>query len=483
MNPVRNVRAAAIATLLAVGGCAIGPNYHRPALQVPGQYRESEGWKPLAPKDDIDRGAWWSVYADPELDQLERKVNVSNQNVKAFEAQYDQAQALVREVRSELFPSIGVAGTATRSRASLASATAANGGSTGGAGAATFSAPTNQFQVSGTANWTLDVWGSIRRQLESQKAAAAVSAADLANARLAAQATLAIDYINLRAADTLIDVLTESVSGYQRTAEITENQYHYGTASRADFMSARAQLEATRAQLIGARQTRGQYEHAIAVLTGAFPSELTISHARLAVEVPVVPVGLPSTLLERNPVIAAAERQMQQENALIGVAEAEYFPAITLTGLVGFASHALPHLVSAANRVWSAEGQAAGTLLDAGGRSGQVAAARAVYRQAVANYHQTVLTTFQGVEDQLLALHSLQEETVAAEAAVEAAKQAAEVALDQYKAGTVAFTTVIVANQSYLSDQQTLLTVQQNRLVASINLIEALGGGWQSPTD
>lgn len=438
-------------------------------MPTPPAFQEAEGWAPIAPKDAIDRGAWWSIYGDAQLDALEQKVNVSNQNVKAYEAQYAQALALVREARSQFFPTIGVAGTATRS----ASNSAVTGNGTGAAA--------NAFQLDATASWTLDLWGSIRRQFESQKAASQVSAADLANARLAAQATLAVDYFALRAADSLADLLTESVAGYQRTADITENQYHFGTASRGDFMSARAQLEGTRAQLIAVRQTRGQYEHAIAVLTGAFPSELSIPHAPLAVEVPVVPAGVPSVLLERNPSIAAAERQMQAESALIGVAEAAFFPQITLSGLGGYASRTLSQLVSVGNRYWSIEGSAAGTLLDAGGRSGAVAAAHAVYQQAVANYRQTVLTTFQSVEDQLLALHTLQDEAVAAKAAVEASRQAAAVALDQYKAGTVAFTTVIVANQTYLSAQQTLLTIQQSRLVASVNLIEALGGGWETP--
>jgi NodT family efflux transporter outer membrane factor (OMF) lipoprotein len=474
MRAASLLRAPVLAILVAAGGCAIGPNYHRPAMATPPQFRELEGWKPARPQDTIDRGAWWSVFGDPELDQLEQAVNLSNQNIKAYEAQYQQALALVREARSQLFPTIGIAGNKTRS--------SSNGAGLGGGGGSPAIA-TNLYEVEGTASWTIDLWGSIRRQLESQKAAAQVSAADLANARLAAQATLATDYFNLRAADSLEDVLTESVAGYQRTADITANQYRYGTASRGDFMSARAQLESTRAQLIALRQTRGQYEHAIAVLTGRFPAELTIPRAPLATEVPVVPADVPSTLLERNPTIAAAERQMQAENALIGVAEATYFPTITLSGLTGYASRTLAHLVSAGNRLWSVEGSAAGTLLDAGGRSGAVSAARAVYAQSVANYRQSVLTAFQSVEDQLLALHTLQDEAVAAQAATDAAQQAASVALDQYKAGTVAFTTVIVANQTYLSARQTLLSIQQGRLVASVNLIEALGGGWETPKD
>ncbi|HXQ30768.1 MAG TPA: efflux transporter outer membrane subunit [Steroidobacteraceae bacterium] len=464
---------ATMAVAVVAAGCAIGPNYHRPSAPTPQEYSELGGWKPITPKDTLDRGAWWSVYGDPDLDRLETQVSISNQNVKAYEAQYAQALALVRVVRSELFPSIGVNGQATRGRS--ASAGLATGAP------ATAGGVTNAFQADGTASWTLDVWGSIRRQLESQKAAAQVSGADLANALLSAQATLASDYFSLRAADALTDILAESVTGYERTAQITENQYHFGTASRGDFMAARAQVEATRAQLIALRQTRGQYEHAIAVLTGALPSGFTIAHGGLAVPVPVVPVGVPSALLERNPSIAAAERQMQSQSALIGVAEAAFFPDVTLSGLVGFASSTMSHLVSAPNRVWSASGTVAGTVLDVGGKVGAVAAARAGYAQAVANYRQTVLSTFQTVEDQLLALHTLQDEAVAAKAAVDAAQEAADVALNEYKAGTVIFTTVIVANQTYLADRQALLTIQQNRLLASVALIQVLGGGWESP--
>jgi NodT family efflux transporter outer membrane factor (OMF) lipoprotein len=472
MRPINLLLAGGLAVVVVTAGCAIGPNYHRPSAPTPQAYGELEGWKPITPMDTIDRGAWWSVYGDPELDRLEKQVGISNQNVKVYEAQYAQALALVTVARSQLFPSVGVGGVAARGRSNSV-------GAVGGTPTTT-SGVSNAFQIDGTASWTLDVWGSIRRQLESQKAAAQVSQADLANALLSAQATLASDYFSLRAADALTDILVESVNGYERTAEITENQYHFGTASRGDFMSARTQVEATRAQLIALRQTRGNYEHAIAVLTGALPSGFNIAHGELAAQIPVAPVGVPSVLLERNPSVAAAERQMQSQSALIGVAEAAFFPAVTLSGLIGFAGKTVSHLASAPNRLWSASAAASGTLLDAGGKFGAVTAARAGYAQAVANYRQTVLTTFQSVEDQLLALHTLQDEAVAAEAAVDSAKEAAEVALNEYQAGMVIFTTVIVTNQTYLSNRQTLLTVEQNQLLASVALIQGLGGGWES---
>lgn len=460
-----------LAVAVAISGCAVGPNYVRPPAPTPQAYKELAGWKPIAPLDAIDRGAWWSVYHDPALDRFERQVSISNQNIKSYQAQYAQAEALVREVRSELFPSVGITAGATRSANPASSALGAVGAP---------SIATTQYQLEGSATWTPDVWGSIRRQLESQKAAAQVSAADLANALLSAQATLAQDYFNLRESDALEDLLAAVVKDYQRTAQITEYQYKAGTASRGDYMSALAQVQATQAQFIAVREARGQYEHAIAVLTGALPADFTIAHGTLAAQVPVVPAGVPSALLERNPAIAAAERQIQSENALIGVAEAAYFPNITLSGLAGFASGSLTNLVSTADRAWSAGISAADTVFDAGYKPAAVAAARASRDQAVANYRQTVLSTFQSVEDQLIALHTLQDEASVAASAVDSARQAAAVALNEYTAGTVTFTTVIVANETYLTDQQIQLTIQQNRLLASVALIEALGGGWDS---
>jgi NodT family efflux transporter outer membrane factor (OMF) lipoprotein len=307
-----------------------------------------------------------------------------------------------------------------------------------------------------------------------------VDAADLANAVLSAQATLAEDYFELRASDSMQDLLTDVIKDYQKTADITQSQYKFGTASRGDYMSALAQLQSAQSQLIATREARGQYEHAIAVLTGAPPAELTIAHGPVATEVPVVPAGLPSQLLERNPTVAAAERQMKSENALVGVAVAAYYPTVTLTGLIEFAGSSLGNVVSAADRIWSLGGAATETLFDAGSRSAAVAAARANYDASVATYRQTVLTTLQSVEDQLVALHTLQDESTVAAQAADSAKQAADVALDEYKAGTVAFTTVITDDEVYLTDRQTLVTIEQNRLVASVTLIEALGGGWEN---
>jgi NodT family efflux transporter outer membrane factor (OMF) lipoprotein len=467
--------AALIAGAALASSCAVGPDYHRPSAPAPVTFKELDGWKPTEPRDGIDRGAWWSIYDDEELDRLERQVALSNQNVKMYQAQYQQALALVREAQAQLFPTVGLSAGAQRGgggggSVSVASAT---GSAAGGRDA-------NLFKLEANASWAPDIWGSIRRQIESQKAAAQVSAADLANARLDAQVQLATDYFDLRAADSLGGLLTAAAAGYQRTLDITRAQYEAGMAARSDVLTAEAQLQATKTQLIAVRQQRGQYEHAIAALTGRPPADLTISSRELTTHVPVVPTGLPATLLERNPQVAAAERQMQSESALIGVAKAAFFPDLTLTGLFGYAGNPLSSLVSAGNRVWSGGATATQLLFDAGSHSAALRAAHAVYDQSVASYRQTVLTACQQVEDELLALHVLQDESESATTAVTDAQQATDVALAEYQAGTVAYTSVVTAQQALIADQQTALTVQQNRLVASVTLIEVLGGGWDA---
>jgi NodT family efflux transporter outer membrane factor (OMF) lipoprotein len=465
---------AALAAALALASCAVGPNYHRPPDPVPAGYKElPPGWKLGTPQDTQDRGDWWRIFKDPQLDQLERQVDISNQNVKQYEAQYREAAALLREAQAQLFPTL---------TASFAGQRGGGGGGTAavssavgsGAGGSTHT----EFTLEGVLSWQPDVWGTIRRQVESRKAGVQVSEANLANARLSAQATLATDYFDLRAADSLRKLLTQAVALDQRALEITQNQFHSGTATHGDVAAAQAELEATQAQLIAVQQQRGTYEHAIAMLTGHLPSELTLAEAPLATTLPEVPVTLPSELLERNPSIAAAERQMQQENALIGVAIGAYFPTISLDALGGYAGNPLSSLVSAANRIWSVGGTASDTLFQGGEQVAAVAQARATYDQYVAGYRQTVLSTFQSVEDQLLALRVLQHEAEFQSKAVGHAQMAADVALNQFNAGTVGYTTVITDIQLLITDQESLLTTQQNQLVAEVSLIEALGGGW-----
>lgn len=446
---------------LMVSGCMVGPDYHRPDAPVPVAYKELQGWTIAQPQDVADRGAWWSTYNDPELDRLERQIDVSNQTIKQFEAQYRDAVALVQEVRSNLFPTIGATAGATRS-------------GTGKSPAQT------QYSVEGLFSWDLDVWGRIRREVESQAAGAQVSAADLANARLSAQSTLATDYFDLRAEDSLADLLQETVAAFERSLAIVQNQHAAGTVTSGDLATAQAQLEGARAQLVAVGVQRATLEHAIAVLTGHPPAELTIAPAPLATEVPIVPPGLPSTLLQRRPDIAAAERLMQEENALIGVAKAAYYPDITLSADAGFLSNSLSGLTHTANSVWSVGASASETLFDGGLRSAEVAASRALYDQSVANYRQVVLIAFQQVEDQLSSLRILEQESQAEAVAVAAAQHAVDVTLNEYRAGTVPYTSVVTEQEILLADQQTALAVQQSRLVASVALTAALGGGWDT---
>jgi NodT family efflux transporter outer membrane factor (OMF) lipoprotein len=477
-------RLSTLALCVFAAGCMVGPDYKQPDAPSSPGFKELRGWKPSTPRDGMDKGAWWSIYHDPELDRLERMVEVSNQTVKQFEAQYRNAVSLVGEVRAGLFPTISLNGGVTRgtggsgggggSSSGLATGGSGGGGGGGGRGASTI------YSIEGSATWDLDVWGRVRRQIESNVAGAQVSAADLANAKLSAQATLATDYFDLRAEDSLEQLLRETADAYRRALQIIQNQYHAGTSSSADMVTAQAQLQSAEAQLVGVGVQRQQYEHAIAVLTGHAPAELTIARSALTNVVPVVPAGLPSTLLERRPDIAGAERMMQQENALIGVQVAAFYPDISLSALGGFESTMLSQLFTTASRVWSLGASATQTLFSGGARTAAVEAARATYDQNVAVYRQTVLTAFQQVEDALSSLRILQQQAAAEAIAVQSARRAVEVTMNAYRAGTVAYTSVITEQTVLLGDQQTALSVRQSQLVASVALIEALGGGWSA---
>ncbi|HVZ08293.1 efflux transporter outer membrane subunit [Rhodopila sp.] len=458
---------------LILAGCTVGPDYQQPAAPEAPAFKELQGWTPSHPADAIDKGAWWSVYNDPELDRLERMVDISNQTIKSYEAQYRNAVALVAEARAGLFPTISVGADATRTGSG-----AKYGVNSSGSGNVSRNGAT--YTLSGNVDWDLDVWGRIRRQIESSTASAQVSAADLANARLSAQATLAVDYFNLRAEDALAKLLTETVEAYRQSLRITDNQYKAGTASSIDYVTALTQLQSTQAQLIAVGVQRAQYEHAIAVLTGQPPSSFSLSVAPLATDVPVVPAGIPSTLLQRRPDIAAAERNMQALNAQIGVAIAAYYPDISLSALGEVAGSPVSQLFNLENRFWSLAATGAETVFNGGLRSAEVEAARTSYEQGVANYRQTVLTAFQQVEDALSALRVLQLQAGAQDLAVASARRAVTATLNAYKAGTVAYTSVIVEQATLLSNEQSALAVRQSRLVQSVNLIQALGGGWQA---
>jgi NodT family efflux transporter outer membrane factor (OMF) lipoprotein len=476
LEPRPRLRSAVAMLILGAAcgaGCAVGPNYHRPSAPVPEHFKEAEGWKPAEPREAASGSDWWSVYDDATLDSLEKQIDVSNQTLKASEAAWREGVALVSESRAGLLPTVGVAATGTRSGGP------GSARSSGGAvGAAVH--PVNQFELTGTGSWDIDIWGKIRRTIESNVANARASEADLAAARLSAQATLAIDYIALRVADEQQRLLDETVEAYKRSLEITQNQYHVGVVAKADVITAETQLGGAESDQIAIGVTRATLEHAIAVLVGKAPGDFSLPPATLGNAVPVVPISVPSALLERRPDVAAAERRMAAANAQIGVAESAYFPDLTLSGSFGYVSNVVSGLVQAPNNLWSFGGSATETLLDFGARPAQVRQARAAYDAAVANYRQTVLTAFQQVEDELATLRILERQVHVQEQTVKSANLAVQLALNQYKAGTVAYTTVITAQTTAFADAQTLLNIRQTRLSASVALIEALGGGWSA---
>lgn len=465
----------ALAIVGTLCGCSVGPDYVPEAAPTPTHYKELKGWKVATPSDHLPRGEWWALYHDPKLNVLIKQVEISNQTVAAQAAAYEQARALIREAQAALFPTLNATYNATR---------AYSGPGSGAAGAVANATRLGTYSstyvpgLSGT--WDLDVWGQVRRQIESNASAAQSSFATLGNVKLSEQALLATAYFNLRATDSLLDLLQRTAVQYRKTLNIVQNQFNAGfSVTLGDVATARAQLEITEAQAKSVAATRAQYEHAIAMLIGRPPAELSIGRHLLTGRIPRIPVTVPSELLERRPDIAAAERTMQQENALIGVAVAAYFPQISLSAVLSWTgTRPLPFNV--ANEVWSLGAAGTQVLFNGGLTSAQVDAARAAYWQSVANYRQTVLTAFQGVEDQLAAIHQLTQALAKQQSAVKDAQQAVNVYLNQFEAGTIAFTTVVTAEITLLADQETELTYRQNLFLASVTLIENLGGGWDN---
>lgn len=476
----RGSKAAAIgglAALLVAGGCTVGPDYVKPAAPVPVAYKEAwkpgplaKGWEQARPNEAIDRGAWWSIYHDPMLDRLERQIDISNENLKAAEAAFREAEATVTAARAQFFPSVNADAGASRSRTS-----ANNGRSTFNGGSIL-----SNYQTTLSASWVPDLWGSVRRLVESDVANAQASAATLANARLSAQGELATAYVELRTADELSRLLDTSVNAYAAALKITKNQYAGGTTDISAVQQAQAQLDATRAQLIAVGVTRGQLEHSIAVLMGKAPVEVTIAPVDTMLIVPLIPAGVPSALLQRRPDIAASERDIAAANALIGVDAAAFYPQVTLSADYGVEAEMLHKLFTTGSRVWSFGSTLAQTIFDGGAHNAQIAHDEAAYDAAVASYRQTVLSALQQVEDELVAERVLAEEAVAEDSAVKAARKAETTINNQYLAGTQAYTAVIVAENTALADAQSALNIRQSRLVASVALIEALGGSWDA---
>lgn len=448
---------------LLLAGCTVGPDYQRPPAPMTAQFKEAKGWTQATPQDAAAKGDWWAGYHDPVLSSLLAQVRISNQNVAQYAAQYRQAQALVSGARASFFPT--VTGTASSTRS------ATSGGS-----------PGNSHQAQVGASWELDLWGKLRRQLEEESATADASAAELANITLSAQSELAQDYFQIRILDQQIALYQRSVAAYERYLTVIENKYRAGSESRGTLSQAQTQLESARASAQDLQWQRAQLEHAVAVLMGRPPATFTLAVAPLTATLPAIPATLPSQLLQRRPDIAYAERSMAAANAAVGVAIAGYYPDLTLSASGGYSSSTLHNLISAPNRVWSLGPELSGTLLDFGATRASVEQARASYDASVASYRQSVLTAFEEVENYLVKLNTLEGELATQRRAADAAAESARVTYNQYQAGMIDYLDVATTEATRLSQQQSVLSLQGEQLVASVQLIAALGGGYGGPS-
>jgi len=458
-------------SLLLLGGCTVGPRYARPAAPAPPQYKElPPAWKAAQPNDQVARGKWWEVFEDEQLNKLEEQINVSSQTLKAAQAQFEQARAIVRINRSNLYPSVTAGVNVTRSHQST---NRPNG---------RLSPASNytDLQLPVDASYEADVWGRVRRAVEAARANAQASAADLESVSLSLHAELATDYFQVRALDAEEQLLNSTVSAYEKALRLTQNRYTGGIASQVDVAQAQTQLETTRAQAIDLGVQRAQFEHAIAVLIGQPASTFTLAVSPLANTPPVVPVGLPSELLERRPDVAGNERRMAAANAQIGIARAAYYPAITLSATGGFESTSIASWFNGPSGFIAGSASALVTAFDAGRRRAVTDEAQAAYDQSAANYQQTVLGAFQEVEDSLAALRLLEDEAKTQDAAVAAAEHSLALSTNRYKGGVATYLEVITAQSFALSDQRTAVEIAGRRMAASVSLIKALGGGWSS---
>jgi len=456
-------------SMLILAGCTVGPNYKRPAAEVPPVYKEVGDWKPAQPNDQSLRGNWWEIFQDSQLNDLEAQVNVSNQNLKAAEAQYTQARALVRYQRADFFPTITAGASANRNQFSKnrqPHSPQFNGVSF------------TDLQIPFELSYQVDVWGRVRRTVESYREQAQASAADLAAVNLSTHAQLALDYFQARTLDAEEQLLNSTVTEYEQALQLIENRFAGGLASDLEVEQARTQLETTRAQAIDVGVARAQYEHAVAVLVGKPPASFSLPPLPLTAPPPPIPVGLPSDLLERRPDIAAAERLMASANAQIGVAKAAYYPLVNLAAAGGFESGSITTLISGPSILWSVGPSAVVTLLDFGRRRAASDQAVAAYDQAVANYRQTVLTGFQQVEDNVAALRILEHEAQVQNAAVDAAQKYLTLANTRYTGGVTSYLEVTTAQSAALSDEVTAVNILGRRMVDAVTLVQALGGGW-----
>ena len=461
-----------LAPLMVLAACTVGPDYVRPAVETPATFKETANWKTAQPRDQELKGKWWEAYNDPLLNNLEEQVNISNQNLAQAEAQYRQARGLVQSARAGYFPTVSANASGSRSHSPAGFSNSQSQSIRPGI--------QNSYVLTLDASWEPDLWGKVRRTVESNEASAQASAADVGAALLSAQAALAQDYIQLRAQDTQKQLLDDTVVAYQKSLQLTLNQYAVGTAAKTDVVQAETQLKSTQAQAIDVEVQRAQFEHAIALLVGKPASIFSIPSAPLNTSLPAVPIGVPSDLLERRPDVAAAERLVAASNAQIGVTIAAFYPNLTLSASGGFQSPSWSNWLTVPSRFWAVGPQLAETLFDGGLRRAQTAQARAAYDANVAAYRQTVLNGFKEVEDNLAALRILEQEAQVQDEAVKAARLSVQLTTNQYKAGTVSYLNVIVVQAAALSNERTAVNILSQRLVASVLLIQALGGGWNA---
>src|SRR5579862_8391143 len=472
-------------------GCTVGPRYHTPSAETPPAYKEltpsdfqnTDGWKVAQPKDDALRGNWWEIFSDPQLNALEEKVNVSNQNIAAAAASFFAARALVKEARSQLFPAVSTNPSITVQRPSSTLSKAGSSSSGSGPGPSSTSSPTGTFAdytLPFDATWQPDLFGRIRNTVKSAATGAQASAADLENTRLTVHAEVAADYFQLRGQDALKQLLDSTVDAFEQSLDLTRALYDTGIGTDEAVAQAETQLEATQAQDAALGIQRAQFEHAIAMLTGQPASTFSISIAPLTSSPPAIPFGVPSQLLERRPDIAEAERLVAQANAQIGVARAAYFPTVTLTAAAGLESSSIATWFTWPSRFFSIGSAAEETIFDAGLRRATAEQFKAQYDQTVANYRQAVLTAFQQVEDNLASLRILSTEIRDQEMAVKSAERSLERAQDRYQLGLDPYLNVITAQTALLSNQETAVNLRTEQMTASGGLIEALGGGWDA---
>ncbi|MNF45422.1 Outer membrane protein OprM precursor [compost metagenome] len=453
-----------------LSACAVGPDYQRPQTAEPAQYKAAEGWRQANPSDALARGAWWELYGDRQLNDLIEKLNSANQTVAQSEAQYRQAQALVRSARGAFFPTVDLNVSKNRSSQGTGSSNSSLSSSSSGI--------RDTYSAQAGVSWEADVWGKLRRGLEADTANAQASFADLAAMRLSQQSELVQNYLQLRVIDGQKRLLQDTVEAYQRSLKMTENQYRAGVSGKDAVAQAQTQLKGTEADMIDLIWQRAQFENAIAVLIGLPPAEFSLAQSQDIPQLPQVPLALPSQLLERRPDIASAERSVMAANANIGVAKAAYYPDLTLSLNGGYSSSTSKDLFSLPNRFWSVGPQLAMTLFDGGQRSAEVDRSEAAYDETVAKYRQTVLDGFREVENFLVQLKVLEDESVVRQQALDAARESLRLTQNQYKAGLIAYIDVVVTQAAALSNERSNLDLLQSRLIASVQLIAALGGGW-----